>query len=206
MRFPRPERPFWNRLQKASSYTFLEAGCWLAASCCTAAVALTAAASAGVCCCLPAAPCCCLLLVLLLVAAAAVVLLQSQTASKARTMEKDDFSYFFLLLLLATGYMHFYPKGSNVLFPGALPLASAGVGGLLLLVSKYHYYRPSWFISLLLLSVILGYSKYLSLLSKNTVILSITVYLLRLGGLSTTIIDLEDEWWSPIIVILYHYH
>jgi hypothetical protein len=44
-------------------------------------------------------------------------------------MEKDDFSYFFLLLLLATGYMHFYPKGSNVLFPGALPLASAGVGG-----------------------------------------------------------------------------
>ena len=72
MRFPRPERPFWNRLQKASSYTFLEAGCWLAASCCTAAVALTAAASAGVCCCLPAAPCCCLLLV---AAAAAVVLL-----------------------------------------------------------------------------------------------------------------------------------
>ena len=68
MRFPRPERPFWNRLQKASSYTFLEAGCWLAASCCTAAVALTAAASAGVCCCLPAACCwcCCWWLLLLL--------------------------------------------------------------------------------------------------------------------------------------------
>ena len=61
------------------------------------------------------------------------MLLQSQTASKARTMEKDDFSYFFLLLLLATGYMHFYPKGSNVLFPGALPLACAGVGGYILL-------------------------------------------------------------------------
>ena len=63
MRFPRPERPFWNLLQKAC-YTFLEAGCWLAASCCTAAVALTAAASACVCCCLlmPAAACCCLLL------------------------------------------------------------------------------------------------------------------------------------------------
>ena len=97
MRFPRPERPFWNLLQKAC-YTFLEAGCWLAASCCTAAVALTAAASACVCCCLlmPAAACCCLLLpaaawclllVLLLVAAAAVVLLScccNQTASKAR--------------------------------------------------------------------------------------------------------------------------
>ena len=57
-----PERPFWNLLQKAC-YTFLEAGCWLAASCCTAAVALTAA-SACVCCCLlmPAAACCCLLL------------------------------------------------------------------------------------------------------------------------------------------------
>ena len=68
-------------------------------------------------------------MLLLVAAAAAVVLLQSQTASKARTMEKDDFSYFFLLLLLATGYMHFYPKGSNVLFPGALPLACAGVGG-----------------------------------------------------------------------------
>ena len=73
-------------------YTFLEAGCWLAASCCTAAVALTAAASACVCCCLllPAAACCCLLLpaaacclLLLLVAAtacgAAVVLLQSNS-------------------------------------------------------------------------------------------------------------------------------
>ena len=87
MRFPRPERPFWNLLQKAC-YTFLEAGCWLAASCFTAAVALTAA-FACVCCCLllPAAPCCCLLLVLLLVAAAAVVLLLcccNQTASTAR--------------------------------------------------------------------------------------------------------------------------
>ena len=30
MRFPGPERPFWNLLQKAC-YTFLEAGCWLAA-------------------------------------------------------------------------------------------------------------------------------------------------------------------------------
>ena len=61
IRFPRPERPFWNLLQKAC-YTFLEAGCWLAASCCTAAVVLTAAASACVCCCLlmPAAACCCL--------------------------------------------------------------------------------------------------------------------------------------------------
>ena len=91
MRFPRPERPFWNLLQIASW--------WLAASCCTAAVALTAAASACVCCCLlmPAAACCCLLLpaaacclllVLLLVAAAAAVVLLScccnQTASKAR--------------------------------------------------------------------------------------------------------------------------
>ena len=58
IRFPRPERPFWNLLQKAC-YTFLEAGCWLAASCCTAAVTLTAAASACVCCCLlmPAAAC-----------------------------------------------------------------------------------------------------------------------------------------------------
>ena len=142
MRFPRPERPFWNRLRKASSYTFLEAGCWLAASCCTAAVALTAAASAGVCCCLPLPACCSLLLPAAGAAAggccccccgAAAVLLQSQTASKARTMEKDDFSYFFLLLLLATGYMHFYPQGSNVLFPGALPLACAGVGGYILL-------------------------------------------------------------------------
>ena len=61
IRFPRPERPFWNLLQKAC-YTFLEAGCWLAASCCTAAVVLTAAASACVCCCLlmPAAACYCL--------------------------------------------------------------------------------------------------------------------------------------------------
>ena len=49
MRFPRPERPFWNLLQKACytfliyvSHTFLNAGYWLAASCCTAAVALTA--------------------------------------------------------------------------------------------------------------------------------------------------------------------
>ena len=94
-RVPGPERPFWNLLQKAC-YTFLEAGCWLAASCCTAAVALTAA-SACVCCCvlmpaaacccllpaacccllLPAAPCCCLLLVLLLCCC-------NQTASKAR--------------------------------------------------------------------------------------------------------------------------
>ena len=59
-RVPGPERPFWNLLQKAC-YTFLEAGCWLAASCCTAAVALTAA-SACVCCCvlMPAAACCCL--------------------------------------------------------------------------------------------------------------------------------------------------
>ena len=36
---------------KSLLFTFLEAGCWLAASCCTAAVALTAAASACVCCC-----------------------------------------------------------------------------------------------------------------------------------------------------------
>ena len=41
MRFPRPERPFWNLLEKAC-YTFLDAGYWLAASCCTAAVARTA--------------------------------------------------------------------------------------------------------------------------------------------------------------------
>ena len=104
---PGPERPFWNLLQKAC-YTFLEAGCWLAASCFTAAVALTAAFAcvcccllmpAAACCCLrlpaaacclllPAASCCCLLLVLLLVAAAAAVVLLlcccNQTASKAR--------------------------------------------------------------------------------------------------------------------------
>ena len=62
MRVPGPERPFWNLLQKAC-YTFLEAGCWLAASCCTAAIALTAA-SACVCLCLllPTDACCCLLL------------------------------------------------------------------------------------------------------------------------------------------------
>ena len=75
MRFPRPERPFWNRLRKASSYTFLEAGCWLAASCCTAAVALTAAASAGVCCCLLLPACCSLLLPAAGAAAAAAVVL-----------------------------------------------------------------------------------------------------------------------------------
>ena len=52
----------WCHLLEKACYTFLEAGCWLAASCCTAAVALTAAASACVCCCLlmPAAACCCL--------------------------------------------------------------------------------------------------------------------------------------------------
>ena len=56
MRFPRPERPFWNLLQKAC-YTFLEAGCWLAAACCC--LRLPAAACG---CLLPAAACGCLLL------------------------------------------------------------------------------------------------------------------------------------------------
>ena len=94
MRFPRPERPFRNLLQKAC-YTFLEAGCWLAASCCTAAVALTAAASACVCCCLlmPAAACCCLRLPAAGAAAggccccgAAVVLLQSNSLQSKKQL------------------------------------------------------------------------------------------------------------------------
>ena len=42
-------------------------------------------------------------------------------------MENDDFSFFFVLLLLLLPFK----KGSNVLCPGALPLASAGVGGYL---------------------------------------------------------------------------
>ena len=95
--------PFWNLLQKAC-YTFLEAGCWLAASCYTASAAAywCLLLPAAACCCLrlpaacclllPAAACCwccCWWLLLLLVAAAAaaVVLLLcccNQTASKAR--------------------------------------------------------------------------------------------------------------------------
>ena len=77
-------------------YTFLEAGCWLAASCCTAAVALTAAASACVCCCLlmPAAACGCGCLLPAAGAAAggcyccgaAVVLLQSNSLQSKKQL------------------------------------------------------------------------------------------------------------------------
>ena len=77
-RFPGPERPFWNLLQKLAIYV---SGCWLAVSCCTAAVALTDA-SACVCCCLlmPAAACCCLRLP----AACCCLLLPAAVPTKTR--------------------------------------------------------------------------------------------------------------------------
>ena len=74
MRFPRPERPFWNLLQKAC-YTFLKAGCWLAAACCC--LRLPAAACG---CLLPAAACCCLRLP----AACCCLLLPAAAPTKTR--------------------------------------------------------------------------------------------------------------------------
>ena len=128
-RFPRPERPFWNLLEKAC-YTFLNAGYWLAA------VALTATDAAGT-----------------LenprknsIGAAAAADAADRTGkhhgpegrtnpriapkkfltSLLKPIENDDFSYFCCCCACCGSS----PKqDSKVLFPGALPLASAGVGG-----------------------------------------------------------------------------
>ena len=118
-------------LLKSTKSLLYVSGCWLAAGCCTAAVALTAA-SACVCCCLlmPAAACCCLRLP----AACCCLLLPAAACCWC--------CCWWLLLLLwccccaAAIKQHgcccccSSPKQeSKVLFPGALPLASAGVGG-----------------------------------------------------------------------------